>query len=77
MESRIVSPWSTKPAAISLSPSAPFSTLTFAPARPAADSLTICGSWSMSVRSRATRSFEAAASAVALTGSGRRLGSQH
>src|SRR5438045_1554198 len=38
----------------------PFSTLTFAPASPVAASLTICGSWSMSIRSSATRSYEAA-----------------
>ncbi len=59
----MVSPWPTRPAAISLSPSAPLSTLTFAPARPPAASLTICGSWSMSIRSRATRLLDAAASA--------------
>ena len=39
----MVSPWPTRPAAISLSPSAPLSTLTLAPARPPAASLTICG----------------------------------
>ena len=59
----MVRPWPTRPAASSLRPSAPFSTLTFAPASPVAASLTICGSWSMSIRSSATRSYEAAASA--------------
>src|ERR1700684_4530024 len=62
-ESRMVRPWLTRPAAISLRPSAPFSTLTLAPASPLAASLTISGSWSISIRSSATRSYEDAASA--------------
>src|ERR1035441_4729419 len=65
-DSRIASPWLTRPAATSLSPSDPFRTVRLAPASPAAASLTICGSWSISILSSATRLLEAAASACTL-----------
>ncbi len=65
-DSRIVRPWLTRPAAISPRPSAPLSTVPFAPARPAAASLTICGNWAISSWSSATRLFDAAASAAIL-----------
>src|ERR1700734_1684883 len=54
-DSRIVRPWLTRPAAISPRPSEPLRTVTLAPCRPTAASLTICGtrgvsSWSGGAR---------------------------
>src|SRR6201992_3903949 len=62
-DSRMVRPWLTSPAAISPRPSAPLSTLTLAPAKPPAASLTICGEWLITIWSSATRLLDEAASA--------------